>query len=168
MALGKCRECSKEVSSEAKNCPSCGVANPIKKGTSKIVIFIAAIIGIGVLKSIFDPAPAPVATPKVELTAEEKAAEIASNVRFSTAVAVLKAIKSDLKDPSSVQWSKVGVSRDADVVCVEFRAKNSFGALELENITIAKGKASKSPDVWNKNCVNKELFDELKARHAVS
>lgn len=31
MALGRCRECGKEVSSEAKACPHCGASSPIKK-----------------------------------------------------------------------------------------------------------------------------------------
>lgn len=31
MALGKCRECGAEVSSEAKTCPKCGIKMPIRK-----------------------------------------------------------------------------------------------------------------------------------------
>lgn len=30
MALGKCRECDADVSAEAKTCPKCGVAKPVK------------------------------------------------------------------------------------------------------------------------------------------
>jgi uncharacterized membrane protein YeaQ/YmgE (transglycosylase-associated protein family) len=43
----KCRECQKEVSSEAKNCPHCGVAHPKKRGLVKSVIF--GVIGFFVL-----------------------------------------------------------------------------------------------------------------------
>lgn len=31
MALGKCRECGREVSSDAKTCPGCGVAHPTRR-----------------------------------------------------------------------------------------------------------------------------------------
>jgi len=167
MALAKCRECSKEVSTEAKTCPHCGVSNPVKKGTSGLTLTIAGLVVIAALSAILRPSPAPVETVKVELTPAQIEAKKASELRFSTAVAVLTSIKSGLKDPSSVQWSSVGVSEKADVVCIEFRAKNSFGALELENLTFVKGKPSKSPDVWNKNCTKTSLFDEKKAQYSI-
>ena len=31
MALAKCKECGKSVSTRAKSCPACGVPNPVKK-----------------------------------------------------------------------------------------------------------------------------------------
>lgn len=50
MAMKDCRECKKEVSTEAKTCPHCGVKNPTQKQTStgmKILIgfgiFVAGI-----------------------------------------------------------------------------------------------------------------------------
>lgn len=30
MAMGRCRECKKKVSSEAETCPNCGVASPVE------------------------------------------------------------------------------------------------------------------------------------------
>lgn len=35
MALKPCRECKKDVSTEAKTCPHCGVAAPVKQGSGK-------------------------------------------------------------------------------------------------------------------------------------
>ena len=35
MALSKCRECGKSVSTKAKTCPACGVPKPVKKIKSK-------------------------------------------------------------------------------------------------------------------------------------
>ena len=48
MALKKCKECGKEVSSKAKNCPNCGA--PIKKHISTgsgclIIILFVLFIG---------------------------------------------------------------------------------------------------------------------------
>lgn len=50
MALIKCSECGKEISSNAKNCPNCG--NPVNKGefhkelatAKKVAIFIIVLI----------------------------------------------------------------------------------------------------------------------------
>lgn len=45
MALSKCKECNKEVSSEAKACPHCGVSSPVpKKGGCLALIVLAGVI----------------------------------------------------------------------------------------------------------------------------
>lgn len=47
MALIKCKECHKEVSSKAKHCPNCGAK--VRKGPSSgIILLVAIIIGIAV------------------------------------------------------------------------------------------------------------------------
>lgn len=52
MALKKCKECGKEISSKAKVCPSCGAKN---KRRSKLGVFLAIIlIGIGIIWMISD------------------------------------------------------------------------------------------------------------------
>lgn len=38
MALKKCRECGKEISSSVKSCPHCGVKNPVKKSFIRKII----------------------------------------------------------------------------------------------------------------------------------
>ena len=49
MALGACRECKREVSSEAKACPHCGAANPVASSSPSgctlgcLALFIIAI-----------------------------------------------------------------------------------------------------------------------------
>jgi hypothetical protein len=46
MALAKCRECGKQVSSEASKCPHCGISNPCPELATGIVCLIAfAIVG---------------------------------------------------------------------------------------------------------------------------
>ncbi len=55
MALKKCKECGKEISSKAKKCPNCGV--PIKKQISTgsgCLIIILFILFIGWIFSSFD------------------------------------------------------------------------------------------------------------------
>lgn len=51
MSMIKCRECGKEVSSEAKTCPNCGVATPHKMGLFKKFIF--TVIGFFVFIIVF-------------------------------------------------------------------------------------------------------------------
>ena len=46
MALGDCRECGKQVSSEAKSCPHCGVASPIVPTRTAYDTFKAVIQGL--------------------------------------------------------------------------------------------------------------------------
>lgn len=46
--MGKCRECGKDVSDEAKSCPNCGVASPVKK-TSAIAMGCLAVIAFMVI-----------------------------------------------------------------------------------------------------------------------
>jgi hypothetical protein len=50
MAMGKCRECGKEVSSEAKACPQCGVATPVKKGVSPLRLLLVLFFGFVVYR----------------------------------------------------------------------------------------------------------------------
>lgn len=42
MALVTCRECKKEVSSEARSCPHCGIAHPDPRG-GKAISTLAAV-----------------------------------------------------------------------------------------------------------------------------
>ncbi|HDG1673796.1 TPA: hypothetical protein PFE07_003264 [Kluyvera cryocrescens] len=47
MALTKCKECKKEVSTSAKTCPHCGVANPGVNVMKGCLILIVLAIGFG-------------------------------------------------------------------------------------------------------------------------
>ena len=51
MALITCKDCSKEVSTDAKSCPNCGAKVPQK--TSLLVKILAVVFGIGILSAIF-------------------------------------------------------------------------------------------------------------------
>lgn len=56
MALKSCRECKRDVSTEAKTCPHCGVTNPTKQPASKkdALIGAAAVVGaivVGIVMS---------------------------------------------------------------------------------------------------------------------
>ncbi len=56
MALKKCKECGKEISSKAKTCPNCGA--PIKKqistGSGCLIIILFVIFIAWIFSSVFD------------------------------------------------------------------------------------------------------------------
>ena len=86
--------------------------------------------------------------------------------RFRVAVALLKSVKSSLRDPESFAVEFVGVNEDATVACVEYRAKNGFGGMNKEFAVYAKDKISQSPELWNKHC-RANLHDMKHARLAL-
>jgi len=51
MALAKCKECGKEISSQAKVCPNCGASIKKKAGCSIIILVLLAIIFISYIIS---------------------------------------------------------------------------------------------------------------------
>lgn len=56
MALIECRECGKQVSTDAKGCPHCGAPEPAnKKGMSKLVKTFLWVLGIGVFGNVITP-----------------------------------------------------------------------------------------------------------------
>jgi len=48
MTLSACRECGAQVSSQAKNCPHCGVRSPTKK-PMKLVDWIVGLAGCALI-----------------------------------------------------------------------------------------------------------------------
>lgn len=71
MGIGKCRECGKEASSEAKACPHCGASKPVAKGVGLVgwigVVFcgfvIFSIVSPSKSKSLSSPDPVAVVAP---------------------------------------------------------------------------------------------------------
>src|SRR6266481_2412261 len=65
MALKPCRECRKEVSTQAKTCPQCGVPHPTSQldpGTKQALGYLALIIVIVVIVKIGSESSAPPTT----------------------------------------------------------------------------------------------------------
>ena len=131
MALQPCRECGREISTEAIACPQCGAPQPIatrpsaeiesgpaKKGSGCVlVVFIALAIGI------------------IGFIAIGVFADPHSDAQLIGHAESL--IERNLKDPGSAQFSNVRVIRRPvkdphlqDVaVCGQVNARNSFGGL---------------------------------------
>lgn len=146
MALIKCHECAKEISSKASTCPFCGAKPPPSKIKTWGLVFIIAFFTVA---GVAGHKPTPPAAP----------ADPAADARMETVVGYASLLKRELRDPSSLEWIDVLANDDASVICFSYRARNGFGGMNVENISIVKGKLWKSNDSWNKHCAGKTLHD---------
>jgi hypothetical protein len=82
MALIKCKECSKEISSEAATCPHCGVK--VKKSSSLgsgCLLVLVIVVVLGAITSLMDSTPS--ITPR---PAKESKTPVVSIAHNSTAI----------------------------------------------------------------------------------
>lgn len=168
MPIVKCRECGKDVSTEAKTCPSCGVK--VKKPTSRVVkliglAFIVAVIGTAITgNNSPQPQQSDESSRRASLTPEQRAAEDAAKTKrdaqLQIAAAVALRLKNATKDPAAFELITLIVKPDG-TACYEYRAKNSFGAiLPSSAVLTTKGKVLLREhdgnifvSAWNKACV---------------
>lgn len=120
MALIKCKECGKDISSEAKVCPSCGLVPA--KGTSLISLLMVGLIGIYMVKCTYDEATKSTTPPP-----QKSAADIQADNELNSAIAYGNLLKKASKDPSSFKMESFLIF-PGGAACYEYRAKNSFGA----------------------------------------
>lgn len=149
MALIKCKECGKDISSEAKVCPSCGIAPPKRTGIVSIVV--VGLIGIYMVKCTYDEAskgPPP----------QKSADTIQADKELNVAIAYGKLIKKATKDPSSFKMESFLIY-PGGAACYEYRAKNSFGAIvpakavfDGTTLTTSETDRSKFAKSWNAVC----------------
>lgn len=144
MALKKCKECGKEVSTKAKECPSCGA--PVKSSSSVGCLTIIAIIFIiGMIGSLFDndksdkTSRTQTTTPKTQEEIRKDRIQKHFSAWDGSHRELTKLIKKSMNDPGSYDHVET-VYRDEDdhlVVKTTFRGKNTFGGV-VKNWVIAK------------------------------
>ena len=118
-------------------------------------ITLVGAIAVAVLASVMQaPAAAPAASAPKAQTAED--------ARFDLAFHSAKAVKSALRDPSSVRWDFVGVNDAGTVACIKYHAKNGFGGYGASFAVIENNNASDKQADWNRNCT-KPLHDQTVA-----
>lgn len=146
MALIKCLECDEQISDKAEACPHCGcplydtsqlLGDPRetdtevqKKGFGKIIIFIAFFTAI------------------YFLTTEERISKFRSIIlggMNDPGQNCFEYIAKDLKDPRSAYIVSSDIS--GDVVEIQYRAKNSFGAYTLNTFKCSLERDGKTVDV---------------------
>jgi hypothetical protein len=167
MSLVKCRECGKEVSTEAKVCPHCGIKNPAppSRAGNIIKLVLGAVMLAFIVKCISttEDAKNEKAAAEAKKTPEQKAADAAREAEFQNVVARLRALKASTKNPASFELVSATLMSDG-TLCAEYRGTNSFNA-------VVPGQTAITPAgtvvLWNKYCAGKSGRDFLYARQAL-
>lgn len=162
MALTKCRECGKEISTEAKACPHCGAKPPYKP--SLAFVLIAGLLVVFGIKASIESSSPPTASPK---TAEQQAEDEAKERRHLVVAITAKKLKNSLREPESVEWIDMFTDEKAEVVCLKYRARNGFGGMNVETMTVTTTEAGQETALWNRHCAGVALYDMLYVRNAI-
>lgn len=152
MAIIKCKECKKDVSTTAKTCPNCGAK--VIKPTSITNIVLALVVLVLIVKCTMDkpPSTSSPATPAKATTAADIAAAAAEDKRFSAAIAFAKVIRANAKDPASVAFVQIGMNTDGTLGCATYRAKNSFNATVPGVAVLVNNTVYIDQSKWDKHC----------------
>jgi hypothetical protein len=157
MALIKCKECGKEISDQAKTCPSCGAK--VKKPAGGAGKLLALIVLGSLLASTITTCQK---SSEPEPTEAQKAATAAANAALARqtqlAVLAVATLKKSLRDPDSLVLNSVRVDDKTNVACIDYRAKNGFGGYNSNTIAFVDGVAKTDAAHWNKFCT-KSLED---------
>lgn len=161
MALVICGECGKEISTEAKACPHCGAKPPYRPSFALVMIAILLFaFGFNVL---FDRG----GSPSIPKTAEQIALDEAEKRRNLTVAIIAKELKNTLREPQSVEWISMSTDDNAEVVCLRYRARNGFGGMAVEVMTVTPQKVGQDAALWNRHCTRDGLHNMIHVRHAL-
>lgn len=144
MGLITCKECKKQVSNLAKTCPGCGA--PIQNLQKKIFGFLilAAILAV-IISSCQDPKQ-PEKTPD---TPENRAKAF----RSSKIATMARELQQTMHDPATLEFIKVTSNDDTSTVCMEYRARNGFGAMRADQTIYLFGKPYQNQEAWDLSCL---------------
>ena len=145
MAMTKCRECGKDVSSSASSCPHCGIKHPGGERVGCVlgtlfllsVLFVALIVVAkcsGGSDTVYSPPP-------VDLSYGAK-----------------QLVRARLRDPKSAEFRNV--TTHGRVVCGEVNARNGFGGMTGFQRFVAAGDSAFVESevkgglstIWNRFC----------------
>lgn len=111
-------------------------------------ILIAGLIVVFAVKANYDSghdtAPAP--------TAAERAAKEAEQRRYLAVAIVAKKVKNAMRDPESVVWESIRADEKAETVCLSYRARNGFGGMTREAVTVTPTGSGQDAALWNRHC----------------
>ena len=136
MALKPCRECKKEVSTEAEMCPRCGAQRPTE-APAPVRVPAQGVIGCVVLAAVMLLAIGYCNANTPEKSPTQKAAEASGAVKMDARIVCEDFVKRRLKAPSTAKVHVAGTTDQAvsDLGGGKWRVKgyfdsqNSFGAM---------------------------------------
>lgn len=132
-----------------------------QKSVGLVGIILSAFVGMVIFNAVTQGEQtkrAETSKPPEQRVAEEKD-RVLSSQRSAVTLVALSTIKKHLRNPASVQWGNVLANDDGSVVCIEYRAQNGFGGMNLSKTAIIKGVVTTTAADWNKNCAGKQLND---------
>jgi hypothetical protein len=125
MALRPCKECQKQISTDAKVCPHCGKKIG-SSGGNGCLLSILGVILLGAIGTVFDkndkstPASTPAPT-QAEQNAKQ-AADSKEEMKFQLAILGAKQLKDSMRNPDSFKQSqaemRTGASDHANLWCL--------------------------------------------------
>jgi len=138
MALVKCEECGKEISSEAESCPSCG-AKPEKMGLfRKIFIGLLVLIVISFMMKESKPPSVKqsdeISIPSVEAQEAKKKREEEQAKQISILLRI-SALREEMKNPPSFELVEA-INLENGTLCVTYRGTNGFGGVVTDSKAI--------------------------------
>ena len=160
-SLTSCKSCNLQIAMPASACPGCGEA--LRTGT-------LATLGFWILATPFFLLTLPVFVEGFSkgadfVSPEQVQARRESEARFKAAWTRVAAIKSISSDPGSFALESVHVTR-ADVVCIEYRARNGMGGMNRESIIVDGAQPYQSTDddgnysgKWNELCAAEDSWN---------
>lgn len=149
MTLILCKECKKQVSDEAKTCPSCGAAVPKPMSRWKWLVlglFTIVVAKCALTERIEKPAEPPLSAAQIEEINRKEA-------EFQFGVIATKLVKNSLKNPASFEFIDAGVVAGG-ALCLTYRATNSFNAVITDQVAI---KRNLQQGDWNKECGGRKV-----------
>jgi RNA polymerase subunit RPABC4/transcription elongation factor Spt4 len=160
MALKPCKECGKEISTEAKVCPNCGKKNPTASESHNWVWVAALIVVLILAVNIFgsrtsSPPPKPKTPEQIAREDSLHASELRQKAidQQLTAAQLLcrQAAEKSLKSPSTAQFHDgdtyfKDLGKGRSHIQLQVDAENSFGA-SLRTTIDCKTRQTKTGDV---------------------
>lgn len=160
-ALTNCKTCNHQVSKTAKSCPSCG--EKLRMGAFAKVIFW--ILATPLILMVLPPFISGFSEGAGLVSPEQKKARQDDEARFKLAWSRVSAVKSLMRDPESFALESVHVTH-ADIVCIEYRARNGFGGMNRESVIVDGVQPYQSTDddgkfrrKWNELCAAQESWN---------
>ena len=165
MALVNCEECGKQISDKAESCPSCG-AKPSKVDVNKtldsslrrniFIGFFAVVMIFLVFKESKPPSETKPVEPVLSVEAQEakklRDAELAKQFFI---VLRISSLREEMKNPASFELVEA-INLKNGMLCVTYRATNSFGGVVTENKAIS---SEAKIVIYSANCSGKRGDD---------
>lgn len=160
MALIQCKECGREVSTKAKNCPGCGATMP--RRTSRFTWIMAALFGFALVA--FRSGVSESHKTESAKSPEQRAHDQLMAQLYSRGQQGANTLRKSMRNPDSFSLEETFASTGPGAICYTYRAQNGFGGMNREQAVLRKsGKFVSSKDsgftnAWNADCAGQDGY----------